>query len=77
MSVVLKTREKSGERERYDAHVTIRLDKGVHTGKASSWDPVEAVQYALDMAYESFKKVKDKKRTRRLTEARDRKLRWR
>lgn len=75
-SVVLKPRFKTGERERYDAYVTLKFDKGVHSGRASAWDPVEAVEDALDMAYESFAKLKDKKRTKRLTSARKRKLLW-
>lgn len=76
MSVVLKPRSKTGDRERYDAYVTLKFDKGIHSGKASAWDPVEAVEDALDMAYESYMKLKDKKRTKRLTNARKRKLFW-
>ncbi len=76
MSVVLKEREKAGDRARYDASVTIRLDRGIHAGKASAWNPVEAVEDALDIAYESFTKEKDRRRTRRLERARRRKMGW-
>jgi len=76
MSVVLKEREKAGDRARYDASVTIRLDRGVHTGKASAWNPVEAVEDALDIAYESFSKEKERRRTRRIERARRRKMEW-
>ncbi len=76
MSVVLKEREKAGDRARYDASVTIRLDRGIHAGKASAWNPVEAVEDALDIAYESFTKEKERRRTRRLERARRRKMEW-
>lgn len=77
MSVVIKEREKAGDRARYDASVTIRLDRGVHTGKASAWSPIDAAAEALSLAYESFKKEKDRRRTRRIERARRRKLEWR
>ena len=73
LSLVVKPREKAGGRRRYDAYASVKLDVGVHSGKASSWDPVEAAYEALDIAYRSFSKLKRKKREERVRAARRRK----
>lgn len=74
LDVVVKPREKAGDRRRFDVQVSIKLDKGVHSASSSGWDAVQAVYDALEAAYKSFAKTKDKKRERRINLARLRKL---
>ncbi|MDW8004220.1 MAG: CBS domain-containing protein [Thermofilaceae archaeon] len=65
MSVVLKGRKKASS-VRYDAFVSIKLDVGVHSARAESWEPVQAVTEALDAAYKRFSKTKEKIRERKI-----------
>ncbi|ABL79210.1 CBS domain-containing protein [Thermofilum pendens] len=74
MSVVLKSREKSGNRRRYDAIVSIKLDVDSYSARSSGWDAVETVYEALDSAYKVFSKSKEKKREKRISLARLRKI---
>jgi CBS domain-containing protein/ribosome-associated translation inhibitor RaiA len=73
MSIVIKSREKTGERRRYDAAVSVKLDKGTFSAESSSWDPVEAAFEAIESAYKVFAKTKEKKREKRISTARLRK----
>jgi CBS domain-containing protein len=73
MSVVIKSREKAGERKRYDAYVSIKLDKDTFSTSSSGWDPVAVTFEAVDSAYKVFSKTKEKKRDRRISLARLRK----
>lgn len=72
-NVVLKPREKAGDRRRFDVQVSIKLDKGIHSASSSGWSSVEAVYEALELAYKNFSKTKEKKRERRINLARLRK----
>ncbi len=72
-SVVLKPREKAGERRRYDVRVSIKLDKGSYSASTSGWDVVQAVFESLELAYKNFAKTKEKKRERVIDLARLRK----
>lgn len=73
LSLVLKAREKAGERRRFDVYASLKLDKGVHTASSSGWDAVSAAYDALDAVLKSFSKVKEKKRERGIDLARLRK----
>ena len=66
LSVVLKGRPK-GSSTRYEAFAAIKLDVGVHSAKAESWNPVEAVSEALDAAYRRFARAKERVKERRLS----------
>ncbi len=74
LAVVVKPREKAGERHRFDVVASIKLDKGLHSASSSGWDVVQAAYDALEAAYKSFSKTKDKKRERRISLARLRKF---
>ncbi|MEZ0346788.1 MAG: CBS domain-containing protein [Infirmifilum sp.] len=73
LSVVIKSREKTGDRRWYEVKVSIKLDKGVYSTSSAGWSAFEAVSEALELAYKNFSKTKEKKRERRIDLARLRK----
>lgn len=73
LTVVLKPRDKGGERRRYEVFAAVKLDIDTFSAKAEAWDPVEAVYEALEAAYRSFSKAKERRRDRKLDIARLRK----
>lgn len=72
-SVVLKPRGGGKERRRYEAIATIRLDVGVHSARAESWEAVEAATGAVEAAYRRFSRTKGRARKRREDRSRTRK----
>ncbi len=70
-SLVLKQREKTGGRVFYEATASIKLDKGVHTGKATGWQPVSVAQEAIEIALTSFEKFKARRRKIKMRRARE------
>ncbi|MEM0336208.1 MAG: CBS domain-containing protein [Thermofilum sp.] len=73
LSLVLKPRDKGGERRRYEVFATVKLDVDIFSAKAEAWDPVQAVYDALDSVYKSFSKAKERRRDRKIDFARLRK----
>lgn len=72
-NVVVKPRERGGERRRYEVRATVKLDVDVFSASAEGWDPVSTVYDAVDAVYRSFSKTKDRSRDRRIDLARLRK----
>lgn len=73
LAVVVKPRDKGGERRRYEVFANVKLDVDTFSAKAEAWDPVKAVYDALEAAYRSFAKAKERRRDRKLDFARLRK----
>jgi len=69
-SLILKRREKAGGRVLYEATASIKLDKGVHAGKAVGWQPVSVAQKAIEIALASFEKFKARRRKIKIRRAR-------
>jgi len=72
-NVVVKPRERGGERRRYEVTATVKLDVDVFAASAEGWDLVTTVYDAVDAVYRSFSKAKDRSRDRRIDLARLRK----